>query len=158
MGDSGAQALHKWVHHVRDRLLLPIRGDCNLITGGPPCQSVSGNNRNALCAPSSEPLACLVRNRVCAWNVTASLFLLFIYLHNYWRSNQIHQLPKASLVVGHFHVTVTGEHQFQYDCFLGCTAKAPEVIWPVSYEKSTCSNTCFHMQREVLASISCLPC
>lgn len=51
LGDAGAAALHVWVHHVRNRMLLPLRGDCNLITGGPPCQSVSGNNRNALCAP-----------------------------------------------------------------------------------------------------------
>lgn len=45
-------ALHAWVHYVRARMLLPLRGDCNVITGGPPCQSVSGNNRNALCAPA----------------------------------------------------------------------------------------------------------
>eukprot|EP00892_Ulva_mutabilis_P000901 jgi/Ulvmu1/10811/UM069_0047.1 len=48
MGEAGGLALHAWVHYVRARMLLPLRGDCNIITGGPPCQSVSGNNRNAL--------------------------------------------------------------------------------------------------------------
>ena len=38
------QALRDWVAHVRKHSLLPLPGMCTVLTGGPPCQSISGHN------------------------------------------------------------------------------------------------------------------
>ena len=42
------QVMYEWVHHYQAQGYLPLQHEVNIIAGGPPCQSVSGNNRQAM--------------------------------------------------------------------------------------------------------------